>query len=247
MKKGKKGKKSTTYTVDIQKDILVLSMLICIFIAMIAYWIFAYHQQHSRISENTPSYSYKVSTYVETDGSTVKLKNIDESIIDDFQKEQEQIDMNKVSSVDIKKGIYKDILSVAITYTLKEDPNSEKIIAVNIDLVKNKLVPNDDIIAMANSTYKKIATDIFNEYIKLPTDSHSKVKDAISDNVLTATEFNDNSEKYIIRIREKLPDIIKLYIDEYKAYYIVPLSQISKVCYQTEESPVNIKKELGKI
>ena len=32
---------------------------------------------------------------------------------------------------------------------------------------------------------------------------------------MSSSEFNNNSEKYIIRIREKLPDIMMLYIDKH--------------------------------
>ena len=51
------------------------------------------------------------------------------------------------------------------------------------------------------------------------------------DKKLTAKEFNENSEKYIIRIREKLPEVINLYIEDNKLKYNVDLEEIYKVCY----------------
>ena len=127
--------------------------------------------------------------------------------------------------------------------------NYEEVLTLNIDLKKDKLLDNEDLLDRAGTSYKNIATDIFNENIKLPSDSNKIVIDSITEKELTVKEFNDNSEKYIIRIREKLPDIIKLYIEDNKVYYKVRLSEIDKVCYYTNKDNrlVNIKKEIGKI
>ena len=64
---------------------------------------------------------------------------------------------------------------------------------------------------------------------------------------MTAKELNEKSEKYIIRIREKLPEITNLYINDDKLYYSVELSEINKICYYTNNKLVNIKREIGKI
>ena len=61
--------------------------------------------------------------------------------------------------------------------------------------------------------------------------------------------YSNNSEKYIIRIREKLPDIMKLYIKDNKLYYAVKLKDINKLCYQTniDVSGKYIDKEIDKL
>ena len=102
---------------------------------------------------------------------------------------------------------------------------------------------------MANTSYKEIATSIYNEYIALPTDFKYKVTDSITDEEMTVTEFNNNSEKYIIRIREKLPDIMKLYIKDNKIYYVVRMNEINKVCYytHTDINMNNITKEIAEL
>ena len=93
--------------------------------------------------------------------------------------------------------------------------------------------------------YKDIATDIFNEYIKL--NKNTTVVDAINDKTLTTEEFNRNSEKYIIRIREELPSVMNIYIDNGLVYYLVEKKEITKVCYYTDTNIGHIIKEIGKI
>ena len=135
-----------------------------------------------------------------------------------------------------------------INYTTTNNKeNHEKVLTLNIDLKNNKLLTNDDILNLINKSYKSIATDIFNEYIKLSDDRKDNVIDSISDKELTVKEFNTNREKYIIRIREKLPDIINLFIEDDKVYYILDINKIYEVCYYTDKDKLNIKKELGKI
>jgi len=75
------------------------------------------------------------------------------------------------------------------------------------------------------------------------------VIDAITNEKLTGTEFNDNSYKYITRIRENLPDIMSLYIKDNKLYYAVKLKDINKLCYQTniDVSGKYIDKEIDKL
>ena len=99
----------------------------------------------------------------------------------------------------------------------------------------------------ANTSYKNIATNIFDEFIKLPDDSNKTVTDTITEEKLKSSEFNKNSEKYIIRIREKLPEIMGIYIKDEKLHYSVELSEINKLCYYTNNKLVNIKREIGKI
>ena len=115
----------------------------------------------------------------------------------------------------VTKGIYKDILSIKISYVLYgELSNYEDVITINIDLKNNKVLSNDDMIDMVKGSYKDIATDIFNEYIKI--NNNREVVDAITEEKLSSSEFNNNSEKYIIRIREKLPEVMYIYIENNK-------------------------------
>ena len=248
MKLRKKRKKDLNSKYNMQKSILILTMLICIIIAMITYWIFAYHTKYGDLDNNINLLSYKISDYLEIKGNIVYLKNIDESIINDFTElQQNTLFDNEVLNTDIKKELHKEMLSVMINYTLSN--NEEKVLTINIDLRNDELFSNDELLDIIGVNYKKIAKDIFDEYIKLPSDYSGVVRDAITDTELTAKQFNENSEKYIIRIREKLPDIMKLYIEDNTLYGLVRLNEIDKVCYYTNKNNrlVNIKIEIGKI
>ena len=192
--------------------------------------------------------SYKVSDYVDTDGNYVYLKNIDKEIINTFINKQKEVLKNNVIDMSVTKGIYKDILSIKISYVLYgELSNYEDVITINIDLKNNKVLSNDDMIDMVKGSYKDIATDIFNEYIKI--NNNREVVDAITEEKLSSSVFNNNSEKYIIRIREKLPEVMNIYIENNEVYYLVRKYEINKVCYYTN-TDINmgyINKKIGKL
>ena len=143
----------------------------------------------------------------------------------------------------ITKGIYKEILSLKINYILQN--NIEEVLTINIDLRNKKEISNEDILNKIEKNYKELAEDIYNNYIKV--EDSKKIIDIITDKELTGKELNENKEKYIIRIREKLPEVIKLYIKDNKVYYMVNIDEISKICYYTDKSIGYINKEIGKI
>lgn len=251
MKLRKKKKKDMINKYNTRKSMLIFIMLICVIIAMITYWIYAYHHKYgSFYFDDIKLINYKISDYLEIKGDLVYLKNIDENIIEEFENKQKNILKSNVTNVEINKGLYENILSVMIRYTISSNSNSyEEILPINIDLQNNKSLSNDEVLNMSNSNYKKVATNIFNDNIKLPNDTKKIVIDSITEKEMTVKEFNEDSEKYIIRIREKLPEILKLYIEDNTIYGIVELSEIEKVCYYTNSDSklVNIKIEIGKI
>lgn len=252
MKLKKKRKKDIQTKINIKKAILILVMITSLTIAMITYWIYAYHHKYGKFYfDEIKLVSYKISDYIETNGNVIHLKNMDEDIINYFEKKQNNIiNNNKIVSTDIEKGLYNNILSVMIGYTIEKEKKSyEEIITVNIDLKNNKILTGDELLELYKTNYKKVATNIFDNNVKLPNDFNSTVIDSITDKELTIEEFNSNSEKYIIRIREKLPDVMKLYIEDNTLYGLVRLSEIDKVCYYTNKDNrlVNIKIEIGKI
>lgn len=251
MKLRKKRKKDKINKANIRKSLLILTMLICITIAMITYWIYAYHHKYGTFYfDDIKLVSHKINDYLDIKGDMVYLKNMPEEFINEFtNKQQNIINNNLVVSVDIKKELKGNYLSVMIIYTINENLNiKEEVLSININLKQDKIITNEELFDIVGSSYKNIATDIFNEHIKLPNDSNKIVTDAITDTKLTSKEFNNNSEKYIIRIREKLPDIINLYIENGKLNYTVSLEEIYKVCYYTNTNKlVNINKQLGQI
>lgn len=242
--KKKKGKDNYSY----KRLILVSTMMFCIIVAMVTYWMYAYKYKHG-YTYNERLVSVKTSDYVSIDGDIVVLKNIDNNIIIDFAEMQNNIIRNnKIIDNKIDFGIYKNILSIKIKYGIEGNKsNYEEIITLNVDLKNNRKLSNEEMLDMVDSSYNDIATDVFNKYIRIPSDKNIKVIDAINEKEMTTEEFNDNSEKYIIRIREKLPDIIKFYIDDDVVYYIVEINEINKICYYTDINVNNINEKIGKI
>lgn len=231
-----------------KRFILVFIMMLCLIISMSTYWVYAYHHKYGKNYYEDKFISYKVSDYVTIEGNYVYLKNISDDISNNFIRSQKEIIKNNIIDMTVTKGIYKEILSIKISYILTADSsNYEEVLTLNIDLRNKKVLNNDDILNKINVSYKEIATDIFNEYIKV--NNNQKVIDIITDEEMTGNEFNNNSEKYIIRIREKLPEIMKVYIDKEHVYYLVRKNEITKVCYYTN-TDINIgyiNKEIGKI
>lgn len=231
-----------------KRFILVFIMMLCLIISMSTYWVYAYHHKYGKNYYEDKFISYKVSDYVTIEGNYVYLKNISDDISNNFIRSQKEIIKNNIIDMTVTKGIYKEILSIKISYILNADlSNYEEVLTLNIDLRNKKVLNNDEILNKINTSYKEIATDIFNEYIKV--NNNQKVIDIITDEEMTGNEFNNNSEKYIIRIREKLPEIMKVYIDKEHVYYLVRKNEITKVCYYTN-TDINIgyiNKEIGKI
>ena len=231
-----------------KRFILVFIMMLCLIISMSTYWVYAYHHKYGKNYYEDKFISYKVSDYVSIEGNYVYLKNISDDISNNFIISQKEIIKNNIIDMTVTKGIYKEILSIKISYILNADlSNYEEVLTLNIDLRNKKVLNNDEILNKINISYKEIATDIFNEYIKV--NNNQKVIDIITDEEMTGNEFNNNSEKYIIRIREKLPEIMKVYIDKEHVYYLVRKNEITKVCYYTN-TDINIgyiNKEIGKI
>ena len=231
-----------------KRFILVFIMMLCLIISMSTYWVYAYHHKYGKNYYEDKFISYKVSDYVTIEGNYVYLKNISDDISNNFIRSQKEINKNNIIDMTVTKGIYKEILSIKISYILNADlSNYEEVLTLNIDLRNKKILNNDEILNKINISYKEIATDIFNEYIKV--NNNQKVIDIITDEEMTGNEFNNNSEKYIIRIREKLPEVMKVYIDKEHVYYLVRKNEITKVCYYTN-TDINIgyiNKEIGKI
>ena len=237
----KKNNKKKDYS--IKRFILVFIMMICILVSSCTYWMYAYHHKYGKNYYEDKIISSKIDDYIKVEGNLVYINNINEELKNSFIKKQIDIQKNNIIDMTITKGIYKEILSLKINYILQN--NIEEVLTINIDLRNKKEISNEDILNKIEKNYKELAEDIYNNYIKV--EDSKKIIDIITDKELTGKELNENKEKYIIRIREKLPEVIKLYIKDNKVYYMVNIDEISKICYYTDKNIGYINKEIGKI
>lgn len=237
----KKKNKKKDYS--IKRFILVFIMMICILVSSCTYWMYAYHHKYGKNYYEDKIISSKIDDYIKVEGNLVYINNINEELKNSFIKKQIDIQKNNIIDMTITKGIYKEILLLKINYILQN--NIEEVLTINIDLRNKKEISNEDILNKIEKNYKELAEDIYNNYIKV--EDNKKIIDIITDKELTGKELNENKEKYIIRIREKLPEVIKLYIKDNKVYYMVNIDEISKICYYTDKNIGYINKEIGKI
>ena len=237
----KKKNKKKDYS--IKRFILVFIMMICILVSSCTYWMYAYHHKYGKNYYEDKIISSKIDDYIKVEGNLVYINNINEELKNSFIKKQIDIQKNNVIDMTITKGIYKEILSLKINYILQN--NIEEVLTINIDLRNKKEISNEDILNKIEKNYKELAEDIYNNYIKV--EDSKKIIDIITDKELTGKELNENKENSIIRIREKLPEVIKLYIKDNKVYYMVNIDEISKICYYTDKNIGYINKEIGKI
>lgn len=237
----KKKNKKKDYS--IKRFILVFITMICILVSSCTYWMYAYHHKYGKNYYEDKIISSKIDDYIKVEGNLVYINNINEELKNSFIKKQIDIQKNNIIDMTITKGIYKEILSLKINYILQN--NIEEVLTINIDLRNKKEISNEDILNKIEKNYKELAEDIYNNYIKV--EDSKKIIDIITDKELTGKELNENKEKYIIRIREKLPEVIKLYIKDNKVYYMVNIDEISKICYYTDKNIGYINKEIGKI
>ena len=237
----KKNNKKKDYS--IKRFILVFIMMICILVSSCTYWMYAYHHKYGKNYYEDKIISSKIDDYIKVEGNLVYINNINEELKNSFIEKQIDIQKNNIIDMTITKGIYKEILSLKINYILQN--NIEEVLTINIDLRNKKEISNEDILNKIEKNYKELAEDIYNNYIKV--EDSKKIIDIITDKELTGKELNENKEKYIIRIREKLPEVIKLYIKDNKVYYMVNIDERSKICYYTDKNIGYINKEIGKI
>lgn len=229
MKKKKRDNK-----INYVKYSMIFMVMFCIIIAMTTYWIYAYNHKYGEYKDTF--IKYKIDNYTYVDGDIIYLKNISKEINNEFVDKQKEVLKGNNVYTTIDKNIEKDILSIKISYVYS---NIRKAITFNYDLKEKKVLDNEMLLKYYNVTYSDIASDIFDNYIKLS--GNGNVTDAISDKEISYSDFNANRDKYIVRIREVIYDKVNLYINN-GLYYNINLDDIFKVCYYTDKKSGNIDK-----
>ncbi len=164
------------------------------------------------------NFNSKVST------KKVKINHLDDSITNEFYKEQEKVINNihpsdsEVFNVEykLKYQINNNILS--IVYYIEESNEigtCGTIKAVtNIDLVNNKVITEEELLKKADTSYRKIVEDKYEKELE-----RWKEYKEVSYYEVTFDDFANNKEKYVNKGLNKIPDIIYTYIEDGKIKY----------------------------
>ena len=147
--KKKRKKDNILYKYNIRKSVLIL--LRCMIVAMITYYLYAYHHKYgSFYSDDSRLVSYKISDYVDIKGDMVYLKNMNNSIISYFDSKQESIMNNdNLLSTNVTKSLNGNILSVMISYIIDgKDGNYEEVLTLNVNLKEDRVIENDELLSM---------------------------------------------------------------------------------------------------
>ena len=158
----------------------------------------------------------------------VTFTNLDDSLTKDFLDKQDKLindiqgEYSKVES-DVWYQVNKDILSVYYKLTTSyEIGDCASIATLNIDLVNNKILSNEDILKLGNTSFNKIATDEYDRSLKFLEDRceknntcfYEKKMDNGQYGKLTLEEFKTNKEEIINKIETGLDNIIYPYIKD---------------------------------
>ena len=155
-----------------------------------------------------------------------KLIDEAESTYNYFSNKNENIDGVDGGKHFAKSNIWyqinKNILTVH--YELKsinEIGQGNSIVVLNIDLSNKKLLTNEEVLKLGNSSYNDIATAEYNRVL----DNCTKQADKDycyynkSEKKVTLEEHKNTKDTFIRNIEEKLDDIIKAYIQDGKVKY----------------------------
>jgi len=170
------------------------------------------------ISLEDISFNSKVST------KKVKLNHLDESITNQFYKDQEEV-INSIhpyysdvfdAEYKLKYFINNNILSVV--YTIEESNEIGTCATVkavtNIDLLNFKIITEEELLQTAGISYKIIVEDRYEKELE----SWKQYKE-LDYYEVTFDDFSNNKEKYVNKGMEKISNIIYTYIENGKIKY----------------------------
>ena len=179
------------------------------------------------------------------DVEKIVFKNLDSSIVNEFYNEQNRLINNVENSYNYwaplnfegllsKDGMiaYSDIWYQMNGYILTvyynmyfEDAIGEcnDIAIINIDLENKKLVTNEDLLKLGDSSFKKIAEEHYNNTLEIAkkcsdSDKYCGVQDK-DYNIIKASQFEKDKDIYIDMIVDGLDGAINCYIKDGKIKY----------------------------
>lgn len=174
----------------------------------------------------------------EFDVEKVNFKNIDKDLTKEFLEWQENCiktakDLNDNYGDDISYGktyaktniwyeVNKNILTI---YYQMESGASQtfegclNVRTLNIDLLKNKLLTNEEVIYLADGSFEKIAEEEYNRKLKFLEEYRESAFLSLDNKEIYYDEFKRNKNEYIELITNGLENSINAYIKNGKVEY----------------------------
>ena len=166
----------------------------------------------------------------------ITLKNIDESIINDFENNETDILLEIVNStkelesriedneytpvstinIDMDYKIFNNILSIKYILTIKLDFDLDSIVKTlyfNYDVENKKVLSNEEVLNKLGYKSLEISTYLFDNVVLKDKTMEDKVIDSVGNKEIIIKDIVDNKEEYINRINDKLVDL-NIYVNK---------------------------------
>jgi len=249
------------------RNLVIIASIMLLFAGAILYITF----DRLGLGKKTSNYvNYNVNDYIEVSPVTfndytdvyssinvsrVDIKNIDESITEDFISKEEEIigyitgyykemntstfyePVNTVSST-IKTQINGAVLSIFyrldfnLDASIFEDNIKTYVITTNIDLGTNKILTYDDLLSKYNYTRDYIADKVFNEDVLI--DKGQVVIDKNTNISLTKSDIERKKEEYVGRIISEFDNIIDMYIESGSLVLVYDKKELKNVFFDNK-------------
>ena len=188
----------------------------------------------------------------------ITLKNIDESIINDFENNETDILLEIVNStkelesriedneytpvstinIDMDYKIFNNILSIKYILTIKLDFNLDTIIRplyLNYDIETGKVLSNTELLNLLEYNPLEISEYLLNNVVLKGKNDNDSVTDSISNKEITIRKINENKDEYINRISEKI-DNLYIFINGDNILLGYFYNDLINICYLSEEN-----------
>lgn len=235
---------------------IIIIILIIAILGVLGYFVYDTYLRSDKESKNNQNSSYKVEDYISIEKvnlfdtekiniEKVVFKNLDASIVNEFNDEQNRLINNVHNSYNYwllvnfeglssKDGViaYSDIWYqmngniLTIYYDMYyEDAMGEcnDIAAINIDLENKKLVTNEELLKLGNSSFNDIAEEHYNKTLKSFENCDDSIRICgIQDkdyNIIKVSQFEEDKAIYIDMIANGLDGAIICYIKDGKIKY----------------------------
>lgn len=187
--------------------------------------------------------------------SKVNIKNLDSSIIKDFNDRQEEIieyisayynqlrfNISEIPESTVSSTIKTQVNGTVLSILYKLDFNLDKsifsdyfksyFVTINIDLRTNTLLTNEDLLNKYSYAKNYISDKLFNEVILM--DNGSEVIDKDTNLSLTKSDIEKRKNKYVEGIINEFDNIIRMYIENGSLVLVYNSKELKSIFFDNE-------------